>query len=135
MEIEVNLHEQRHSYQIRLALENFWTRANRARAGTRLGRLALLRLMVETTLAPDPFKAIVTTSHRRQHFQRRKLRGHFKMRGCCWVCVSKSPEHRHHIIPLNRGGSSIRKNVVVLCRACHLAVHEKVSGCLQKKKE
>ena len=40
----------------------------------------------------------------------------------CFSCSEKAC-HRHHIIPLSRGGSNAAKNTVGLCEKCHQEVH------------
>ena len=39
--------------------------------------------------------------------------------GLCFACDERPAEHRHHIIPLCRGGWNSEENLVALCRMCH----------------
>lgn len=41
----------------------------------------------------------------------------------CFVC-GEPYHHRHHIIPICRGGQNSTRNLVPLCRSCHQAVHK-----------
>ncbi len=41
----------------------------------------------------------------------------------CAVCNSCNGTHRHHIIPLQRGGLNKTNNIISLCRSCHEDVH------------
>lgn len=115
-----NVDEQRRTYQNAQLLKAFWKRADRAQS--RGGRLYLLRQMVGAELLPDPYLEHSTTGARR-HFQRRKAKGHFRLKGWCWVCEKESPDHRHHIIPLKSGGRNRKLNIVLLCASCHGDVH------------
>ena len=40
----------------------------------------------------------------------------------CATCLDKA-EVRHHIIPLSRNGSNIKRNICYLCKSCHSIVH------------
>ena len=40
----------------------------------------------------------------------------------CYVCSGR-PDHRHHVVPLRRGGTNSRANLVPLCNVCHEQVH------------
>ena len=111
---------QRRTYQNRVLLEEFWRLAKQATS--RRGRLQLLRRWTQQVLGPDPYLPHDPVAARR-HFEHRKARGHFRLRGWCWVCARESPDHRHHIIPLAAGGRNRADNVVPLCATCHHAVH------------
>jgi len=43
----------------------------------------------------------------------------------CAMCqrFSKGNLHLHHIIPLGRGGSNSKSNLIPLCSECHYDVH------------
>ncbi len=41
----------------------------------------------------------------------------------CFICRVLGAHHRHHIVPLARGGINEQINVVSLCRTCHREVH------------
>lgn len=112
--------EQRHSYQVRIRLEEFWKRAEQAR--TRLGRLNLLRQMASVVLGPDPYQPI-NPKRMRRHFEKMKARGRYRLKGWCWVCQKETPDHRHHIIPIGHGGRNRQLNIVNVCICCHEAIH------------
>jgi 5-methylcytosine-specific restriction endonuclease McrA len=40
----------------------------------------------------------------------------------CYVCSGRS-DHRHHVVPLSRGGTNDKRNIVTLCNHCHEQVH------------
>lgn len=46
----------------------------------------------------------------------------------CSKCqaYSKGKLHLHHLIPLGRGGSNYKNNLVPLCESCHYEVHFKM---------
>ena len=46
----------------------------------------------------------------------------------CWVCNKRHANHRHHIIPLIRGGTNTQRNIVYLCRLCHEIIHPWMRG-------
>ena len=54
-------------------------------------------------------------------------RAAFNRSGIAWkrrcLACHGSPNHRHHIIQLSRGGMNISANIVTLCRICHREVH------------
>ena len=122
IEKEVNLHEQRRTYQNAQLLQAFWERARRATS--RQGRLSLLHEMTYVELAPDPFVEHSTQAGRRG-FEKRKARGHFRLKGWCWLCRGETPDHRHHVIPVKAGGRNRAGNIVLLCETCHRAVHRR----------
>lgn len=113
--------EQRRSYQNAQLLKAFWLKADRAQS--RGGRLFLLRQMVQVELDPDPYVEH-DTKRARHHFEKRKSRGHFKLKGWCWVCRKETPDHRHHIIPVKAGGRNRADNLVSLCATCHRDIHK-----------
>ena len=50
----------------------------------------------------------------------------------CYVCES-TPNHRHHIIPLGRGGRNEVRNLVALCEDCHTDLHPWMIAAKQNK--
>jgi 5-methylcytosine-specific restriction enzyme A len=40
----------------------------------------------------------------------------------CYICTKRA-KHRHHVIPLGKGGKTKRNNLVPLCKSCHCKVH------------
>jgi len=42
----------------------------------------------------------------------------------CAICSAKKYIHRHHIIPLGKGGINMKLNLIALCRVCHKKVHK-----------
>lgn len=48
--------------------------------------------------------------------------GMYVLSDTCFVC-EKTPHHRHHIVQLQNGGRNIYKNIVHLCKKCHIEVH------------
>ena|ERR1035437_1160129 len=40
----------------------------------------------------------------------------------CYVCSGRA-DHRHHVVPLSRGGSNALRNLIPLCNKHHEAVH------------
>jgi HNH endonuclease len=42
----------------------------------------------------------------------------FKVKTACYVC-SKEAKHRHHVVPLAKGGKNDLSNIVPLCIKCH----------------
>lgn len=49
-----------------------------------------------------------------------------KGRRKCSQCKRKfnHPLDIHHIIPVRKGGQSIRSNLAATCRKCHIKIHE-----------
>jgi hypothetical protein len=43
--------------------------------------------------------------------------------GRCWVCDGRRATCRHHVVQLQHGGRNTDKNLVDLCRRCHVLVH------------
>jgi len=43
--------------------------------------------------------------------------------GCCRCCGRGYGLHRHHIIFRSQGGATTTGNVVLVCVACHAAIH------------
>lgn len=39
----------------------------------------------------------------------------------CYVC-ERAARHRHHVVPIHKGGDNLPTNIVVLCIECHDAV-------------
>jgi HNH endonuclease len=118
--VSVTVDEHRRTYQNAELLKAFWLRADRAHS--RGGRLNLLREMTTMQLTPDPY-APHDTKGTRRHFRNRKVHGHFRLKGWCWVCRGESPDHRHHVIPVKAGGRNRALNIVLLCATCHHDVH------------
>lgn len=58
----------------------------------------------------------------RAYFERHKARIFPLSGSICYVCDKKA-EHRHHIVPLSRGGQNVKKNLVPLCNQCHTIIH------------
>lgn len=45
----------------------------------------------------------------------------------CMICESKvndNPLEIHHIIPLRNGGLNIEKNLIAICKDCHIKIHD-----------
>lgn len=42
---------------------------------------------------------------------------------CCRDCGATTGLDVHHIIPLGRGGKTVKRNLITLCRACHERRH------------
>lgn len=45
--------------------------------------------------------------------------------GECARCGAKENLHKHHIVPLYRGGTNDLKNIIVLCNSCHKREHRR----------
>lgn len=41
----------------------------------------------------------------------------------CQNCGGRTELHVHHIVPINKGGTSDPNNLVTICRACHTMIH------------
>lgn len=123
---EVTIDEQRRTYQHSQLLKQFWPKARKAQS--KRGRMDLLRRYSRILLGPDPYLPDIPASAARRHFGKRKLRGHFKLRGWCWCCERETPDDRHHIIPLKNGGRNIKQNIVPLCSTCHREVHRLIGS-------
>jgi hypothetical protein len=52
----------------------------------------------------------------------------------CFVCGAPC-DHRHHIIALINGGDNRKKNIISLCRGCHIAIHPWMQNSNLKQKE
>lgn len=55
----------------------------------------------------------------------------------CWACdyEKDSGEYfmvRHHIIPLSRGGSNRRVNIITVCSRCHATIHPWLKDTVSK---
>ena len=67
------------------------------------------------------FKSHLPLAIRRANFEKHKRhKRYFRMP--CYLCGSRC-EHRHHIISLKQGGQSSKKNLIPLCRPCHIKIH------------
>lgn len=42
---------------------------------------------------------------------------------CCNCGRSKIELHAHHIVPLAKGGTNKKTNLITVCRGCHMAIH------------
>ena len=51
-------------------------------------------------------------------WKRHSLRSH----PFCFICRCPA-EVRHHIIQIQNGGINAKRNIVSLCRACHIKIH------------
>ncbi len=51
-----------------------------------------------------------------------KARDNFMCRKC-GVSVREGPSDCHHIIPITRGGSTTKNNLITLCPKCHESKH------------
>ena len=49
----------------------------------------------------------------------------------CFICREQG-QHRHHIVPLSRGGANEQWNIVTLCRWCHKDIHRRRNGPRRK---
>ena len=45
----------------------------------------------------------------------------------CEVEPARQLLHLHHIVPVDQGGPNTIDNVILLCRECHRAEHEKAA--------
>lgn len=97
------------------ALNEFW---RAAREGDRLRLLqgfAEIALVREAEWNPDDVRAAATDSLGRVLLQRA---------GICFACRAGNRQfHEHHIIQLQHGGSDTARNRVLICDACHRAIH------------
>jgi 5-methylcytosine-specific restriction endonuclease McrA len=119
-ELYENKTTQRRTYQNRILLEEFWSKA---KARSQKTRMALLRDFACRVLVPDPFIGH-DTGWMRRHYQKRRSSGFVRSIRECWVC-SYDAEDRHHIIPIKNGGRNIVTNIVALCKDCHRDVHRR----------
>ena len=100
-------------------LRIFWATLGGTRfmpASTCAKRLSLLKTYSQKSYyfkhRMDVRGAFDKVKRRRCHLEKRK----------CFVC-RESGEVRHHIIPINGGGTNAKRNVVPLCRPCHAEIH------------
>lgn len=42
----------------------------------------------------------------------------------CKVCGSTKQLEVHHIIPLSKGGTNVKTNLITLCYSCHIKRHD-----------
>lgn len=83
-------------------------------------KLQALREMAEVRI---PYKKQSPLSRRREQFDRVKHRlCRARLGSKCFVCF-RPGFNRHHIVQLNNGGINSRRNLVILCNACHAQVH------------
>lgn len=95
-------------------LDVFWRKATDA---TRWGRRDLLRRWEYIDL---------TTIHPSIRVERRKVRNaklRHKRAPICWVCRKDATTQRHHILTVAHGGMNIHRNLVDICKPCHVDVH------------
>lgn len=119
--------EQRRTYQNRVLLDEFWSKGRPRALKT---RLMILRDFASRVLLPDPYR-LHDPAWMRVQYQRRKRRGlMLRVIGECWVCLGDAVD-RHHVIPIKNGGRNIKRNIVPLCKACHVAVHATEPGDVQ----
>ena len=55
--------------------------------------------------------------------------------GRCLMCGSVYGLEAHHILPRHLGGSDHPRNLMTLCRGCHMAVHENLGDLEQYRRE
>lgn len=54
----------------------------------------------------------------------KKLRCRFNLPDVCEACGYSRTTIIHHMIPLSKGGTDTRENLVVVCPNCHLLIHK-----------
>jgi len=71
-----------------------------------------------------------------KRMSKKKRREVFKWlsKSFCYCCDSQNNLHRHHKIPLSRGGDNSSENIILLCRSCHESVHGYEIRRVKKKK-
>jgi 5-methylcytosine-specific restriction endonuclease McrA len=109
---------QRRTYQNRILLEEFWSKAHARSPKT---RLLILQDFARRELLPDPYR-LHDPEWMRKKYRQRRARGFVRTIGECWVCRGDAVD-RHHVIPIKNGGRNTVKNIVPLCKPCHVAVH------------
>jgi 5-methylcytosine-specific restriction endonuclease McrA len=52
--------------------------------------------------------------------------------GCCSVCgnrpTNQNPLEVHHIVPVSQGGATVIGNGQIVCRKCHVEIHQKMES-------
>lgn len=69
--------------------------------------------------------------HRVQSRIRSNARTNVKLTSCA-SCGSKERLEVHHIIPVYKGGTNIKKNLRVLCHDCHNQLHRPELQCQRR---
>jgi len=64
-----------------------------------------------------------TWGERQAHVWKRLRKKLFRQQPCI-VCGTREELELHHRIPQHAGGPTNATNAVVLCHACHLAIHQ-----------
>lgn len=86
-------------------------------------RLTILQKYASINLVPRTLKTFKRTAVARKQYNDLKVAlPEFQLSGVCDVCPAPS-QHRHHVIPLGKGGTNSPRNLVPLCKPCHELVH------------
>lgn len=76
---------------------------------------SVLRSMVRDIMSrdsyPDNWDSIRHEVYERDNYQ------------CCNCGRSELELHAHHIVPLSKGGTNNKDNLITVCRGCHMAIH------------
>jgi len=75
-------------------------------------------------------------SRKRRYFRKEMKKTALEDTGFrCSICKTELDmvlAEAHHITPVSKGGRTVKKNLQILCRECHVNVHQKMI-CLVKK--
>ena len=70
---------------------------------------------------PAQYSHQTSYSYRKKEWLRLKLKMKFPKE--CLACGRKTNLHKHHVFTLQKGGTNIRANIVILCEECHSETH------------
>lgn len=66
---------------------------------------------IKTSDYSDSWKLLIVEVKTRDNFQ-------------CVICSKKESLEVHHILPLSRGGTNSKRNLITLCHICHSKRHK-----------